>query len=164
MKIKVTNKLGVENIWTLIGKRKIDDQHYKFEVIDENGYCGEVEINTCAHTVEVLEENNDNLKELIKNKNDKQLNEQIVKIIVSYDKLNKQVENLINRNFALTSNYDCKIEMIEVYKEGLYITLSGCRAEKKFFVNNSNEVIRKPRNIELINKYLIATMYEKIEL
>ena len=91
----------------------------------------------------------------------------IVNAIKNNPKLLEQVQTIIDINDTYTSEQSVHIGSIEIYKEGLYISLSGTRCGKKFFINLKGEKIRKPRNIELIKEktgYCFTGFNDRVEL
>jgi hypothetical protein len=79
------------------------------------------------------------------------------KIVENFENIKniEKIQKFKNREFILTG--DSTIENIEgiLYKEGLYLVIKGTRNEIKIFINNNNQIIRKPRNIKEIERKTI---------
>ena len=70
---------------------------------------------------------------------------------------NKVLINALTRNDILTSFWGLGNQVVEVYKEGWYINMEGCRCSFAMWVeDNDGEFVfgkRKPKNIHLLYRY-----------
>ncbi|WP_394916985.1 hypothetical protein [uncultured Robinsoniella sp.] len=67
----------------------------------------------------------------------------------------EQFKKMLDRTCYLTSDTGWS-GTVKLYRCGYYIELEGTRSVFKCFLDNCNNVIRKPRNIEIEQKYSIS--------
>lgn len=86
----------------------------------------------------------------------KELVKEMIEMVMKDEKKCKVLENALYRNFDFTSDYNLPYCTLEIYKEGWYLILGGCKCSfKVWFDDNDGELIinRKP------NKDKISLIY-----
>lgn len=93
----------------------------------------------------------------------KQLIIEIIGLVRQDKNKNKVLENAIDRNFILTSVNTLPFLTLEVYKQGYYLILEGCRSKFAVYVEDKDgEMIikRKPiKNLDLLFTFGHETEY-----
>ena len=91
-----------------------------------------------------------------------------IKEFLTEDK-KEQIKKALRINEHLTSVYGLDVEEVQDIKgrdsktSGWYVILKGTRCGVNFFINNDFEIVRKPRNVEVMHRYNLhnnATFYE----
>lgn len=94
----------------------------------------------------------ENKKNNIMFKDNKWIVNEIINLVRKDEKRNKSLENAINRNGYLTSDYDLPYLTIKVYKEGYYLMFEGCRCGFNVFCEDKDgelTIKRKPNENKL---------------
>ena len=85
-------------------------------------------------------------------KNNKDLVQEIIEMVKKDEKRNKALENAIDRNGILTSDYTLPFLTIKVYHEGFYLIFEGCRCKYSIFAEDNDSYLklkRKPNENKL---------------
>ena len=81
-----------------------------------------------------------------------EITKEIVKKVMADASRKQTLEKALLRNYTLTTVYDLESVILEVYKEGYYLILSGTRCEYKVYAKDNDgelELTRKPNKDKL---------------